>query len=63
MILFLSHFDDLGPVYNVRQTLSSNTPLTILSPVKFIPPAKEEVASDQLEPRCERIRCSLFVTR
>ena len=47
-----SHFDHLGAVCHALQALSIHNAILFASK-EFVPPTKEEVAGDKLEPRRE----------
>lgn len=48
------HFYDLGAIHNTFQAFSVDHAI-LLAGQQFIPPAKEEIACDELEPRRERV--------
>src|SRR6266702_4213504 len=64
LILFLSespsyqsqsrHLDNFGPVSHPRQTLCVYNPI-LLACKQLVPPAKQKVPCDELEPRGERV--------
>ena len=50
----LCHFYDLGAIHNTLQAFSIDHTI-LLAGQQLIPPAKEEITSDEFEPRSERV--------
>ena len=50
----LCHFHDLRTIHNTLQAFGVDHAV-LLAGQQFVPPAKEEIAGDELEPRRERI--------
>jgi hypothetical protein len=50
----LCHFYDLGAIHNTLQAFGVDHAI-LLAGQQFIPPAKEEIAGDELKPRRERV--------
>ena len=48
------HLHDLGAVRNTLQAFGVDHAI-LLAGQQLIPPAKEEIAGNELEPRCERV--------
>jgi hypothetical protein len=53
-ITFKFHLDDLGPVRDSLQALRVHHAV-LLAGHQFVPPAKEEIPRDKLEPRRKRV--------
>jgi hypothetical protein len=51
----LGHFDNFTTVYETSKALCVDLTLSIFSLDQLIPPIKEEIASNELEPRCEQV--------
>ena len=51
----LHHADDLASVYDPIQALRANLSIITLPSDEFVPPAKQEVTGDELEPRRKRV--------
>lgn len=60
---FLRHLKDLGSIRDTCNVFGDNPTLAIPSFVKFVPPTKEKVASNELEPRGKRIRYKMIRKR
>ena len=51
----LHHADDLASVYDPIQALRTNLSIIALPSDEFVPPAKQEVTGNELEPRREGV--------
>ena len=49
------HLHDLGAVRNTLQAFGVDHAILLLAGQQLIPPAKEEIAGNELEPRRERV--------
>jgi hypothetical protein len=51
----LYHLDHLAAVYQAHQAFRVNLPICVSPPHQFVPPAKQEITSNELKPGCKNI--------
>ena len=59
-----NHLDYFAPIYNAGEALSPDLTVGTTTRQQFVPPSEEEISSNKLKPRSERITyaVSLAVT-